>query len=251
MWAAGRALRGFSTTERVRLAARLVSLACAAFAWLVQPSSACAQALGPEQQVPPPLTASSAASSESWSRRLARSHFERALTLDQRGEIASALRELTQAIAIDSTLGEAYLRLGALRERMGDAREAELVYSEAVRLGDSRARALLQRSHLFRAAGHSAQALSDLEASAELDANREVLSELTRQYVEAHAWSAALATARRLAFTALESDDRAGLEAARLEMRALRVLAAETDPTTQIVRRHDWVGRALARIAQR
>ncbi len=108
-------------------------------------------------------SAGNAASSEGWSRRLARSHFERALELEQRGDIAQALREYTECIAIDSTLGEAYLRLGALRERLGDAREAELVYSEAVRLGDSRSRALLQRSHLHRAAGRSAQARSDLE----------------------------------------------------------------------------------------
>ena len=223
----------------------------AGLVWLGQPALAGAQAPGPEQRVPTPASAASAVSGEGWSRRLARSHLERALTLEQRDDIAGALREYTQCIAIDSTLGDAYLRLGALRERMGDAREAELVYSEAVRLGDSRAQALLFRAHLHRAAGRSARALSDLEASVELDANREALSELARVYVEAHAWSAALATVRRLASTALESGDRAGLEAARLEVRALRVLAAETDPTSERVNRHNWVGRALARIAQR
>ncbi len=201
----------------------------------------------------PALTGSavSAASSEGWARRLAQSHFERALELEQRGDIAQALREYTECIAIDSTLGDAYLRLGALRERMGDAREAELVYSEAVRLGDSRSRALLQRSHLQRAAGRSAQALSDLEAAVALDANREALSELAQQYVEAHAWSAALATVRRLASSAQNSGDQAELEAARLELRALRVLAAETDPSRALPSKHDWVGRALAHIAQR
>lgn len=171
--------------------------------------------------------------------------------LEQRADVAGALREYTECIAIDSTLGDAYLRLGALRERMGDPREAELVYSEAVRLGDTRARALLQRSHLHRAAGESAQALRDLEASVELDANREALTELARDYVEAQAWSAALAAMRRLAANALEGGDRTSLEAARLEVRALRVLAAETEPTFERVRRHDWVGRALAHIAQR
>lgn len=248
MWAAGRALRGFSNTARAGFGTRLASLLLALLAWLGQPASARAQAPGPEQPAP---TQASPASPEGWSRRLARSHLERALALEQRGDIAAALREYTECIAIDSTLGDAYLRLGALRERMGDAREAELVYSEAVRLADSRAQALLQRSRLQRAAGHSAQALSDLEASVELDASCEALAELGRAYVEAHAWSAALAAVRRLASSALESGDRAGLEAARLEARALRVLAAETDPTFERSRRHDWVGRALAHIAQR
>ncbi len=134
---------------------------------------------------------------------------------------------------------------------MGDSREAELIYSEAIRLGDSRAQALVQRSHLHRAAGRSEQAISDLEAAVELEPNREALRELAQHYVEAHAWAAALATFRRIASSAQASGDSAAADSARLEVRALRVLAAETDPTTAIVYKHDWVGRSLAHIARR
>jgi tetratricopeptide (TPR) repeat protein len=242
LWAAGRTLRGFFTTARPAVSTGSLRFALALF--VAGAAFACApSALA---QSPAPATASV----ESWSRRLARSHFERALELEQRGDIAQALREYTESIAVDSTLGEAYVRLGDLRERMGDAREAELVYSEAARLGDSRAHALLQRSHLYRAAGRSREALRDLETSVELDANREALAELAHHYVEAHAWSAALATVRRLAQSALASGDNTTYEAARLEVRALRVLAAETDPSSERVSKHDWVGRALVRIAQ-
>ncbi len=249
-WAPGRTLRVVSPTARGawRFAARL---ALGTLAWLGQPGLCHAQASGPEQRLAAPTSASSVAGAEGWTRRLARSHFERALGLEQRGDIAQALREYTECIAIDSTLGDAYLHLGALRERMGDAREAELVYSEAYRLGDARAAALLQRSHLYRSAGQSALALGDLEASVELDASPGALRELAQQYVEMEAWSAALATARRLASMAQESGDRAAFEAARLEVRALRVLAAEADPSGKRVSKHDWVGRALAHIAQR
>lgn len=198
-----------------------------------------------------PGAAQSAPASESFSRRLSRSHFERGIELERRDEIAQALREYTESIALDSTLGEAYLKLGALRERLGDPREAELVYSQAVRLGDTRARALLLRAHLYRAAGQSGQAEKDLEASVELEPNREALEELARHYVEVHAWSAALATFRRIVESARQSGDRTGLESAQLELRALRVLAAETDPCTEHVPKHDWVGRALSHIAQR
>ena len=248
-WPVGRTLRVVSPTARglSRWAARL---AFGALVWLARPGLCRAQTSSPEP-LTAPTTAPHVASAEGWSRRLARSHFERALELEQRGDIAQALREYTECIAIDSTLGDAYLHLGALRERMGDAREAELVYSEAYRLGDARAQALLQRSRLYRAAGQSARALSDLEASVELDDNLAALRELVQQYVEMQAWSAALATARRLATLALESGDRAGFEAARLEVRALRVLAAETDPSGKRVTKHDWVGRALAHIATR
>jgi len=188
---------------------------------------------------------------ESWSRRLANSHYQRAVELERRGDIAQALREYSETIAIDGTLGDAYLRLAALRERMGDAREAEVIYDAAIRLGDSRAQALVQRSHLHRAAGRSAAAISDLEAAVELEPRPEALQELTQYYVEAHAWAAALATVRRLASRALESGDGAAVERARLEIRALRVLAAETDPSHAPVKKHDWVGFALSQIARR
>jgi tetratricopeptide (TPR) repeat protein len=190
-------------------------------------------------------------SGESWSRRLANSHYQRATELERRGEIAQALHEYSETIAIDSTLGDAYLRLGALRERMGDTREAELIYSEAVRLGDSRAQALVQRSHLHRALGQSAEAIADLQTAVELEPHREALQELAQHYVEAHAWAAALATFRRIASSAQASDDSAAAETARLEIRALRLLAAETDPSTAPVKKHDWVGRSLTHIARR
>ena len=237
VWAAGRTLRGFSHTTG------LLAFALLLFA---QTPPAHAQA-----SPSPPGASELPAREESWSRRLAKSHFERATALEMRGDIAPALREYTESLAIDSTLGDAYLRLGALRERMGDVREAELVYSEAVRLGDSRSQALLCRSHLRRAAGNPSQALSDLQAAIELEPSSAALTELARYYVEAHAWSAALATVRRIATSEQERGDTARLEAARLEIRALRVLAAETDPCTEAAKKHDWVGRALASMARR
>ncbi len=213
------------------------------------PSAAPPIAAPPSPSVAPPVLPPS--SNEGWSRRLALSHFERAAQEEQSGNIAQALREYTESLAIDSTLGEAYLRLGALRERMGDLREAELVYSEAARLGDTRAHALVQRSHLLRAEGRSADALRDLEYAVLLEANPDALAELAQHYVEAHAFSAALFTFRRILASAQLSGDPTALETARLEVRALSVLAAETDPTGDRARRHDWVGRSLVSIARR
>jgi len=111
MWPAGRTLRGYRHTARLALST--LFFVCAAS--LARPAHA---------QV-------SSANGESWSRRLANSHYQRATELERRGDIALALHEYSETIAIDSTLGDAYLRLGALRERMGDAREAELVYDAA------------------------------------------------------------------------------------------------------------------------
>jgi len=231
MWPARPALRGYPPTARLALfALGLLLVACLT-------RSAAAQ--------------SPASSGESWTRRLANTHYQRGLELERRDDIAQALREYSETIAIDSTLGDAYLRLGILRERMGDAREAELIYSEAIRLGDSRAQALVQRSHLYRAAGRSALAIRDLEAAVELEPNRDALRELVQHYAEAHAWAAALAAVRRIASSAEASGDSVAAENARLEVRALRVLAAETGISTGPFKKHDWVGRSLARIARR
>ncbi|HEY2735184.1 MAG TPA: tetratricopeptide repeat protein [Polyangiales bacterium] len=186
-----------------------------------------------------------------FTRRLALTHLERAEQFESRGDVAQALREYTECIAIDSTFGEAYLRLGVLRERMGEPREADIVYSAALGSSETRGRALVLRSHLRRAAGLNAEALGDLEAAIEVEPNRELLKELARDYVESHAWCAALAVFRRIAASAAADGDSAALDAARLEVRALRVLAAETDPSQARHPKHDWVGRALSSIARR
>ena len=162
-------MRGFSHT------AFMLALV---LAWLARCGAASAQA---DPARPGNASSVGYAASASFSRRLAQSHFERATELERRAEFAQALREYNQSIAIDGSLGEAYLKLGALRERMGDTREAELVYSQAIRLADAAARALLQRSHLYRARGQSEQARRDLEASLELEPNRDALSELARE----------------------------------------------------------------------
>ena len=282
-WARGRALRGFVATAACGLGALLGprsarAEAVARFADLPSESPAAATSAPPTASPPPappppsPVVSTASvpvgppppppvnrpspsllpASTEAgFSRRLAQSHFERAELLESRGDIAQALHEYTETIGIDSTMGDAYLRLAALRERIGDAREADLLYSAAAELSDTRPRALLQRSRLRRSAGLSAQALKDLESAIELDPSRSALEELARGYVESHAWPAALAVFRRIAANAAESGDAAGLETAHLEVRALRVLAAETDPSQASPPKHDWIGRALRSIARR
>jgi hypothetical protein len=285
-WPSGRALRGFLTTTGLLLATlggsrTAHAQATARFAdvpasTLTAPAPATSAPMPPPSTTPAPATPapataiaapvtpavaeppaapaaelqSGSAPQAGFTRRLALSHLERAEAFEARGDIAQALREYTESVSIDPTLGDAYLRLGVLREKMGDPREAELVFSEALTLPDTRAKALLERSHLRRKAGMSALALSDLESAVELDDHRALLEELAQDYVELHAWSAALAVFRRVAASAAETGDAPGLETARLEVRALRVLAAETDPSQERPPRHDWVARALRSIAR-
>ncbi len=267
-WSPGRTLRGWPTTAL--LAWLLLGQSPAA---LAQPTARFSDAstdsasrtsgsgrpAAPESPMsaptatPPtatPPTATPPPPSEGWSRRLALTHFERGAREERSGDITQALREYTESLAIDSTLGEAYLRLGALRERMGDPREAELVYTEATRRGDARARAFWQRSRLLRAEGRSDDAIRDLENAVALEADADSLAELAHHYVEAHAFAAALFTFRRILAYAQNTGNHDAIETARLEVRALSVLAAETDLTGARVPKHDWVGRSLVSIAR-
>jgi len=265
-WVPRRGLRGFVATALFALGlllstVRAAAQATARFDDAPTPGSENVAPAAPVAAPPAPPTPSiplvtpanpGATPAVGFTRRLALSHFERAELLDERGEIPLALREYSAAIEIDSTFGDAYLKLGALRERMGDPREADLVYSAATSLPDIRARALVQRSHLRRSAGLGADALRDLETAVELDEDdRALLAELAQDYVELHAWAAALAVFRRISTLASESGDARALESAQLEVRALRVLAAETDPTRERGAKHDWVSRSLASIARR
>ncbi len=270
-WATGRALRGFVTTAMIAIGA--LGRPASAFAQstarfedvpATAPEKPAPRSAPPVSAPPPPIvpapvsapvSAPPSANGEppvGFSRRLAQSHLERAEVLEERGDITQALSEYSRTIEIDSTLGDAYLRLGALRERMGDPREADLVYTVAARMNDTRARALVQRSHLRRHAGLGADALRDLEAAVAIDNdNRALLAELAQDYVELHAWSAALALFRRVVALASQSGETETLSTAKLEVQALRVLAAETDPTRERGAKHDWVQSALASIARR
>src|SRR5258706_3635607 len=64
-----------------------------------------------------------------------------------------AIRRYSEALSLDPTCGDAYLGLGALRLRLGDAREAERVYSVALAHLPSLATALVGRAEARRALG--------------------------------------------------------------------------------------------------
>ncbi|HEY4107158.1 MAG TPA: hypothetical protein VGM44_24835, partial [Polyangiaceae bacterium] len=68
------------------------------------PRAAKARAQSPD---PPPSDMPLATSPAGFTRRLALTHLERAEQLEGRGDVAQALREYTECLAIDSTLGEA------------------------------------------------------------------------------------------------------------------------------------------------
>jgi tetratricopeptide (TPR) repeat protein len=185
------------------------------------------------------------------SRSLAEDELRRARNLEARGDVALALRAYTEALRIDSGLGEGYLGLARLRRGLGDLREAEMLYTRAVSVAEVRGRALFGRALIRRNDGRRHEAMLDLEQSVALEPDPTALATLAGWYVEGDNWPAALAAWRRLGQLRLEAGDSAGLREARISIAALSVLAAEADAVTAVPEEAGWARRALARIARR
>jgi tetratricopeptide (TPR) repeat protein len=195
-------------------------------------------------------TVATDARAESFVRRLAERALERGVAQEARGDIAQALTSYDEAVRTDSTLGAAAMRLGGLRERMGDPAEAELLYTHALSAPETSADAYYARSQLRSLAQRRPEALADLAASVALSPRPERVRVLAGWYVEARLWPAALAMWRALAAHAEATGDQAELREARLTVAALSWLANDTDPVLAGATSTDWVRRSLARSAR-
>jgi tetratricopeptide (TPR) repeat protein len=195
------------------------------------------------------LLAPQTARADSFVRRLAERALERGIQQEARGDIAQALTSYDEAVRTDGSFGAPALRLGSLRERMGDREEAELLYGRAAALPDSSADALYARA-LMRRPTNRELALADLAQSVAQRATPERLHLLGSWYVEQRTWPAALAVWRALLADARASGDAAREREARVTVTALSWLAADTDPVLAGAASPDWVRRSLARAAR-
>lgn len=157
----------------------------------------------------------------------------------------------TQAIQLDSTYGPAYLRLGRLRQAAGEYREAERLYTSAAHLRQYHTHALELRARLYLQSGRQAEAFRDLRAAVASDENDTALRrELANWYAKRRMWPAALAEWRRIAALLESSPGSPTLSEARLQVRALGVLAGSCDPVQSGASQQSWVRRALASMAR-
>lgn len=190
------------------------------------------------------------ARADSFVRRLAERALERGIGQEARGDIAQALTSYDEAVRTDSTLGAAALRLGSLRERLGDREEAELLYSHALGSVETSADGYYARALLRNASQRRREAMADLAESVAISPVPARLHLLGDWYVEARIWPAALSIWRALLAAARESGDETALREARLTVAALSWLASDTDPVL-LGRGYDsWERRALARVAR-
>jgi tetratricopeptide (TPR) repeat protein len=194
------------------------------------------------------------AHAESFVRRLAERALERGIAQEARGDIAQALTSYDEAVRTDSTLGAAAIRLGGLRERMGDRDEAELLYTHALSTPDASADAYYARALVRNGSQRRREAIADLAESVARSPPPARLRWLGGWYIEARLWPAALAIWRALAAEAEAGDGQPSNEAERREARltviALSWLAGDADPVLAGESSNDWVRRSLARAAR-
>lgn len=143
---------------------------------------------------------------------------------------AVAVRRYTEALRLDPTHGDAYLGLGALRLRNGDAREAERVYSVALEHVPSLRAALAGRARARWALGVREAALQEMEAYLAFEPSAIAMRELGDWYGEEGRTPAQLATWRRLLVLATDAGDAALAREARIKVRALQILVGPADP---------------------
>jgi len=161
-----------------------------------------------------------------------------------------AIRRYSEALSIDPTYGDAYLGLGALRLRRGDAREAERVYSVALAHLPALATALVGRAEARRALGFADEAERDLEEYARAHDDPAALRLLASWYGEEGRLPAQLAAWRQMRAAAARSGDATLEREARTMVRALQIVVDRADPA--IAPASDAaVRRAIASIARR
>ena len=143
-----------------------------------------------------------------------------------------AARRYTEALSLDPTCEEAYLGLGELRARLGDAREAERVYSVALAHAPQLKLALVGRARARRALGQRDEAEEDLEAYVLAEGDPAVLRELAGWYGEDNRAAAELATWRRMLVIGVRAHDPTLARESMTMVRALQLLLGPADPVT-------------------
>lgn len=176
----------------------------------------------------------------------------RARRLTARGNVLSALSAYSQAVALDPRCGVATLELAGLRAKLGDYLEAERLFDRAVHFREHAPEAFKARAVMRRRQGQRAAALSDLGAAVAMRPDDiESVRLLADWFIEERVWPAALAQCRALVRLLTETERNAELAQAELRVRALAIMAAETDPVAEGARSENWVRRSLSKLAQR
>jgi tetratricopeptide (TPR) repeat protein len=161
-----------------------------------------------------------------------------------------AARRYTEALTLDPLNAAAWLGLGDVRVKLGEAAEAERVYQAALdRIPDFPA-ALARRARVRWELGRHAEAEADLRAYGDAALDTAAYRQLAEWYGVDGRTPAQLATWRRLLAIAAAAHDAAAVQEAQRMVRALVVLVDGADPAASPVDA-DSTRRGMARVAAR
>jgi tetratricopeptide (TPR) repeat protein len=161
-----------------------------------------------------------------------------------------AVRRYMEALSVDATSADAWMGLGALRMKLGDASEAERVYAAALQRVPSLHGAMAGRARALWAIARRREAEEALDAYATLENDDAALRELAGWYGSEGRTPAQLATWRRILARASSGADGPATREARRMVRALVILVDGADPAASPAQ-PDATRRALAAIARR
>lgn len=160
-------------------------------------------------------------------------------SMEASGDPDRALRAYNDAIGLDPTCHDAYLRLGAIRESRRDYREAERVYSLAIEHLPAARDAYVRRASVRLLLGREEEGLGELRLLGETDptddaglhAALDALHRLDDWFAARDQIPARLGVWRRIAFL-LEKGQDPRLADARAMVRALALVVGPSDPVT-------------------
>jgi tetratricopeptide (TPR) repeat protein len=176
------------------------------------------------------------------------------------GDELTALKRYGDALALDPACEDAYLALGGLRAKRGEALEAEQVYStgllhlpHSIPLVVARAKVRRVLGKLGGAADDLSTAIASLSPGAPgaLATERGILRELASLKRQQGEPAAELAVWRRLLAIAHAEGDAAVVKEASIQARALSLFVGDVDPALGGRFEHEEIRRALAAIARR
>lgn len=161
--------------------------------------------------------------------------------MEASGDADRALRAYNDAIGLDPTCHDAYLRLGAIREARHDYREAERVYSIAIEHVPTARDAFFRRAAVRLLLGRDDEALAELRYLGETDPSDEAglrvaldaLHRLDEWFTTRDLAPARLGVWRRIAVLSERGGDASASNQARAMVRALALVVGPGDPVTQ------------------
>jgi tetratricopeptide (TPR) repeat protein len=161
-----------------------------------------------------------------------------------------AARRYTEALALDPQNADAWLGLGEVRVKLGEAAEAERVYQAALERIPHFPLALARRARVRWALGRHTEAEADLEAYSEGATDATAYRQLAEWFGVDGRTPAQLATWRKLLSMAADAGNPDAVQEAERMVRALVVLVDSADPAASPVD-GDATRRGMARIATR